>query len=189
MTRRKSTIRLRARRLSAWLALALAAVAITAGASSAQGRDAGPRERRARREAMRGLVRALPDARPVERLAIVREAMRLPFAERRGLRDRLRRIDELAPDERRDLVVELEGLRDRADPEIERLERNLDRWEKLSEADRERFRAQMQRLRDMPIEERQRLLDEWERAGKGEREGGDDGRDSPPKDAAEPSAD
>ena len=86
-------------------------------------------------------------------------------------------------------AVELEGLRDRADPEIERLERNLDRWEKLSEADRERFRAQMQRLRDMPIEERQRLLDEWERAGKGEREGGDDGRDSPPKDAAEPSAD
>lgn len=172
-------IPMRARRLSAWLALALAVVAFGAGAASAQGRDAGPRERRARREAMRGLVRALPDARPVERLAILRQAMQLPFAERRALRERLRRIDALGPEERRDLVAELEVLRSRADPDLERLERNLDRWEKLSEADRERYRAQMQKLRSMPIEERQRLLDEWEREGKGARE-------SRPESAPEP---
>lgn len=131
--------------------------------------DTGPAARRARREAMRGLLRALPEARPVERLAIVREAMRLPFDERRALRERLRRIDELAPDERSALVAELEGLLERANDDVDRLERNLDRWEKLSEAERERYRAQMRRLQEMPFEERQRLLDEWERAGRGER--------------------
>ncbi len=132
-----------------------------------RGRDASPRERRARREALRGLVRALPDARPGERLAILREAARLPFAERRVLRERLRRLDELAPAERAALVTELEGLRERAGEDVERFERNLDRWEKLSEADRERYRAQMQRLREMSVEERRRLLEEWERSDKG----------------------
>ncbi len=141
----------------------------TAAGGSPRDPDTGPAVRRARREAMRGLLRALPEARPVERLAIVREAMRLPFDERRALRERLRRIDELAPDERSALVAELEGLLERANDDVDRLERNLDLWEKLSEAERERYRAQMRRLQEMPFEERQRLLDEWERAGRGER--------------------
>ncbi len=132
-----------------------------------RGRDASPRERRARREALRGLVRALPGARAGERLAILREAARLPFEERRSLRERLRRLDELAPAERAALDAELAGLRERAGDDVERFERNLDRWEKLSEADRERYRAQMQRLREMSVEERSRLLEEWERSGKG----------------------
>ena len=135
--------------------------------SRERGRDASPRERRARREALRGLVRALPDARPGERLAILREAARLPFEERRSLRERLRRLDELAPAERAALDAELAGLRARTGDDVERFERNLDRWEKLSEADRERYRAQMRRLREMSVEERSRLLEEWERSGKG----------------------
>lgn len=132
-----------------------------------RGGEAGSRLRRARREALRearrGLERALPDARPIDRLAIWRAASRLPRAERRALGERLRRVDSLAPDERAALVTELEGLLARANEDVERFERNLDRWEGLSEAERDRYRDQMRRLRAMPPEERERLLEEWER--------------------------
>jgi hypothetical protein len=121
-------------------------------------------QRQARREAMRGLARALPGARPVERLAIARQAMRLPAEERRALRERLRGFDALAPDERRALVAELEGLLARADEDIARFERNLGRWEQLSEAERERYRERLRRLRALPPEERRALLEEWERS-------------------------
>ncbi|MEZ4279889.1 MAG: hypothetical protein R3F21_09790 [Myxococcota bacterium] len=53
------------------------------------------------------------------------------------------RFDALAPEERRALVAELEALLTRADDDVERFERNLGRWEQLSEAERERYRAQM----------------------------------------------
>jgi hypothetical protein len=173
---RSAGTRLRARAFGVALAVGLVAAPVGATEPSPepspesssrfeQPREGGPGERRARREAMRGLRRALPDARPIERLAILRQALRLPVEKRRSLRERLRRFDALAPDERRVLVAELEGLRVEAD--VERLERNLERWEKLSEEERERYRAQMRRLWDMPLDERRRLLDEWERSGRG----------------------
>jgi hypothetical protein len=136
-------------------------------------RDASPRERRARREALQGLLLALPDARPGERLAIIREAAVLPREERLALRERLRRYEALAPDERRAVDETLGRLRARAGDDVERFERNLGRWEKLSEADRERYREQMRRLREMSVEERRQLLDDWERSGRGRRGGPD----------------
>lgn len=182
--RRRSRTRLRARIFGIALTLALVIGLLAPTAEAAEPglepggepatrsraermREGGPGERRARREAMRGLVRALPDARPVERLAILRQAMRLPFEERRALRERLRRFDALDPHERRVLVAELEVLRVEGAADVDRLERNFERWENLSPEERERYRAQLRRLRDMPLEERRRLLDAWERSGRG----------------------
>lgn len=173
---RRASTKLRARAFGVALAVGLVAAPVGATEPSPspepesssrfeQPREGGPGERRVRREAIRGLRRALPDARPIERLAILRQALRLPVEVRRSLRERLRRFDALTPDERQALVAELEGLRVEAD--VERLERNLERWEKLSEEERERYRAQMRRLWDMPLDERRRLLDEWERSGRG----------------------
>src|SRR5690606_3486693 len=123
---------------------------VRTGERSTADRDARrARWREARREALRearhGLERLLPDARPIDRLAILRAASRLPRAERRALGAKLRRVDALAPGERAALVAELEGLLAQANEDVERFERNLDRWEGLSEAERERHREQMRR--------------------------------------------
>jgi hypothetical protein len=136
---------------------------------------------------MRGIERALPDARPIDRVAILRAAGRLPRAERRALGERLRRVDSLAPDERAALVAELEGLLARSNDRVEQFERNLDRWEGLSEAERDRYRAQMRRLRAMPLEERRRLLDEWERSRR--EPGSPPGGEGAPENSPQPSPD
>lgn len=141
-----------------------------------RGRAAGPVERGLRRKLMRGLEIVLPEARPIERLAILREARSLPRAERRALGRRILRAESLAPAQREALAAELTVLLERANEDVERFERNLDRWERLPEAERERHRARLRRLREMPLDERLRLLEEWERARQSPRQGDPDSR-------------
>lgn len=134
-------------------------------------RDASPRERRQLGRRMKALERRLPDFSPIERLVLLRAAAALPEAERRALRDRIGGIDDLDPEARARLVAELEGMIDAYDREVERLERNTDRWRGMSAAERSELRQQMQRLREMSVEERRALLDAMEQKREQEQEG------------------
>lgn len=128
-----------------------------------------PRERRRMGRVMRGLERALPDFSPIERMVLIRAAMSLSEEERGTLRRRLRRIDDLEPDERRAFLAELRGMIAAEGSELERLERNRRRWEGLSEGERAEVREQMRRWQAMSLEERRALLEAME----AEREAGD----------------
>lgn len=123
--------------------------------------EATPRERRAFLRAMRGLARALPDFSVIEHRLLIRQMAAMSASERQAWRTRLRRIDSLEPAERRELIGELRALLDESPEDAARIERNLERWRRMPEAERERYREQMRRFRDLPIEERQRLLDDW----------------------------
>ncbi|MEM9177357.1 MAG: DUF3106 domain-containing protein [Myxococcota bacterium] len=126
--------------------------------------QASPRQKRRARRGLRALERALPDFSPIERLSLLRAAAELPAEERKALRRRLRGIDEMAPPERAAFQAELrEMIRGQAE-EIERLERNRDRWRRMTEAERDEARAQMRKLRAMSVEERRALLREMEAA-------------------------
>ena len=129
---------------------------------------ASPRERRRIERIFRRLRELLPDFSPIERMLLVRAVARLPEQERESLRDRLRRIDDLAVPERQALVAELARLIEAQSSEVERLERNRHRWEALSEDDKQEYRAQMQRLRSMSLEERRALLEEMEKRQRSE---------------------
>ena len=61
-------------------------------------------------------------------------------------------------------VGELEAMIQSRSGEIERFERNRERWRDMSEAEREEAREQMKRLREMSVEERRELLREMEAA-------------------------
>lgn len=126
--------------------------------------DATPRERRRVTRRLRALERALPDFSSIERLILLRAAAALPEAARKDLRKRLRRIDDLEPASRALLVAELKAMIRSFDGEIDRLERNRERWQGMSESERDEYRAQMKRLRGMSLEERRALLEEMERA-------------------------
>lgn len=126
--------------------------------------DASPRERRRAGRRIRALERALPEFSPIERLVLLRAAAELPAAERKALRERLRGIDDLEPGERQALVAELEELIRGQATAIERFERNRNRWDGMSEAERQEARDQMKKLREMSVEERRSLLREMEAA-------------------------
>ena len=127
-----------------------------------------PRERQRIRRAMRLLERSLPGWSAAERRILLRRLARLPEIERKALRRRLRRIDELDRDGRDELVSELRGMIEPEAEDIRRLERNIDRWDGLSEAERERYRRQLRRFRSLPLEERRKLLDAWAEAEAGD---------------------
>jgi hypothetical protein len=112
---------------------------------------------------------ALPDFSPIERMILLRAAAGLPEAERDSLRRGVARIDDREVPERRALIAELHNLIEGESGNIERLERNKDRWEGLSEADRNEYRAQMERLRAMSLEERRALLAEMEKGSDAEK--------------------
>jgi len=125
---------------------------------------ASPQERRRAARRIRALERALPELSPIERLALLRAAAALPGDERTALRRRLRGIDALDAAERQALVAELRAMIRGQEAEIERFERNRDRWEGMSEAERQEAREQMKKLRAMSVEERRALLREMEAA-------------------------
>jgi len=87
--------------------------------------------------------------------------MALPKAERESLRRRLRKIDGLEPKERRQFADEPRDMLNESPGEAARIERNLDRWRRMSESEREKYREQMHRFRAMSAEDRRRLLDQW----------------------------
>lgn len=126
-----------------------------------------PGQRRRMLRRLRRLERALPDFSPIERLLLLRAAAELPREEQESLRERVGAIDDLEPAERKQLIGELEGLIRAFDGEAERIERNRERWEGMSEAEREEYRAQMKRLRSMSVEERRALFEEMERSKRG----------------------
>ncbi len=135
--------------------------------------DASPRARRRMARRIRALEEKLPDFNAIERLILLRVAGAMPRDERRALRSRIDGIDEMAPAERQAFLAELKGLIAGFDGEVDRLERNRDRWKSLSESEREEYREQMRRLRSMTIEERRKLLegmDAGERRGRGRRD-------------------
>ena len=113
---------------------------------------------------MRALERALPEFSPIERLTLLRAVAERPEAERKALRRKVRRIDDLSPAERAAFVEELRTLIRGQGAEIERFERNRDRWEGMSEAERDEAREQMRKLRALSVEERRVLLEEMEAA-------------------------
>jgi hypothetical protein len=76
-------------------------------------------------------------------------------------RERLRRIDELGPKERKEFARELRNRLAESPGETARIERNIDRWREMSESERESDREQMKRFRAMSVEDRRMLLDAW----------------------------
>lgn len=124
--------------------------------------SATPRERRRLGRRIKLLERRLPDFSAIERLILLRAAAELPPEERRSLRERIARIDDVEAKERALLISEIEALIAGYTPEIDRLERNKDRWKEMSEAERMEAREQMKRLRSMSVEERRALLEEME---------------------------
>ena len=126
--------------------------------------DASPQERRQAGRRLRALERALPDFSPIERLTLLRASAELPAEERKALRKRIRVIDDLAPTERAALLAELRARIRAHASEIDRFERNRNRWKGMSEAERKEARRQMKRLREMSVEERRVLLREMEAA-------------------------
>lgn len=127
--------------------------------------NATPRERRRLARRIKALERRLPDFSAIERLILLRAAVELPPTERKLLRERIARIDDLEAKERAVLIAEIESMIAGYSREVDRLERNKDRWKDMSEAEREEAREQMQRLRSMSVEERRALLEEMEKSG------------------------
>ena len=121
--------------------------------------DVSPRERRRFGRALRALERALPELSSIERVVLVRAVAQMPEGERKAFRRRLRRVDDMEPAERKAFLAEIDGLVRDAEGEVERLSRNRDRWQRMSESEREEYRAQMKKLRAMSPEERRRLFD------------------------------
>ena len=118
-------------------------------------------ERRRVRRRLRALRGALPDFSRLERRLILRRAVQLPRAERKALRHRLLEIDELDSKARAALEMELRAMIDEQAEEIHRFERNVRRWQRMSEKQRDTMRSQMRRFRNLPVVERKRLLDQW----------------------------
>jgi hypothetical protein len=121
-----------------------------------------PRERRVFRRGMIGLRLAVPEFSEIERLVLLRHLATLSKPERRAMRRRLGQMDDLDRGERAHFIEELRAIVDRPHGESQRLKRNVDRWKKMSESDRDRYRDQMRRFQALPVDERRRLLDEWE---------------------------
>ena len=121
--------------------------------------DATPRERRRFGLALRALERRLPERSALERLVLLRGLRELPEDERASFRRRLARIDAMSPEERSAFHDEIDAMIAGVEGEVERLERNRARWEAMSEAEREEYRGQMERLRDMTPEERRALFE------------------------------
>lgn len=115
---------------------------------------------RARRQ-LRSLRRALPDFSRAERRLLLLRALQLPQPERRALRQKLRGIDDLDPQQRAALETELRSLIEESVDDVDRFNANIRRWQQMSETDREQMREQMRRFRKLPIEKRRQLLDEW----------------------------
>ncbi len=126
--------------------------------------DASPRERRQARRRLRALERALPEFSPIERLMLLRAAAELPESDRKRLRRNIRGIDDLEPAERRAFLDELRDLVEGQAGEVERFQRNRERWRDMSDAERDEAREQMNKLREMSVEERRALLREMEAA-------------------------
>lgn len=126
-------------------------------------RDASPRQRRRIERRMRRLARALPDFSAIERLILLRAAADLPKAEQDDLRRRIADIDDLEPEERAALIADLQSMIQGFEGEVERLERNRDRWEGMSRAEKDEFRDQLKRLKKMSPEDRRALFEEMEK--------------------------
>ena len=123
-----------------------------------------PRQRRRFGRGMKALERKLPDFSAIERLVIWRAAAQLPEPEREALKRRIAGIDELESEQRSQLIAELRGMIDAYSLEVDRLERNTQRWRDMSPSERDEVREQMRRLRSMSVEERRALLEEMERS-------------------------
>jgi hypothetical protein len=113
---------------------------------------------------MKALERKLPDFSAIERLVILRVAARMPEPEREALKRRIAGIDELEAEQRARLIADLKGMIDEYSQEVDRLERNTQRWRSMSPSERDEVREQMRRLRSMSVEERRALLEEMERS-------------------------
>ena len=93
---------------------------------------------------------------------LLREVRKLPEAERKVIREKVRTIETLSAEDRSAFSAQLRGLVENASTDVERMERNLDRWEGMSRQEREAYREQMRKLRSMAPEERRALIEEWE---------------------------
>jgi len=127
-------------------------------------REATPRQRRRIERRLRRLARALPDFSPIERLILLRAAADLPRKEQDVLRGRIAEIDDLEADERAVLIADLQKLIQSFEGEVERLERNRDRWKGMTPSEKEEYRAQLKRLRKMSPEDRRALFEEMEKS-------------------------
>ena len=122
-----------------------------------------PRARRRFGRGMKALERKLPDFSAIERVVILRAAARMPEPEREALKGRIAGIDGLEAEQRAQLVDDLKAIVAEYSQEIDRLERNTQRWRGMSRSERDELREQMRRLRGMSVEQRRALLEELER--------------------------
>ena len=121
-----------------------------------------PRDRRRFYRAATGLRRAVPEINEIERLVLLHNLFALPVNEGKAMRRRLLRIDDLDAKQRARFVEELRGIANQPESDVGRIERNVDRWKGMSESERDRYRDQMRRFRELSVEERRKLLDAWE---------------------------
>ena len=121
-----------------------------------------PGQKRRVRRLLSRLREALPEFSAVERRVLVREVRKLPEVKRKAIRKSVRKIESLSPAERSEFSARLRGLLANASKDVERMERNLGRWEGMSKRERETYREQMRKLRSMSDEERREVLGEWE---------------------------
>ncbi len=132
--------------------------------------DASPREQRIFRRRMGRLRLALPEFSEIERLVLVRNLFELSKEDQEAMRRRLRRMDDLDPSKRNELLRELRAMAADSSRESGRIKHNVDRWRGFSEAERDRYRKQMRRFRDLSTQDRRRLLDEWEDSPDGKKQ-------------------